>query len=67
MKITHIRESVNLEFRAQALNVFNIVNFSPVPSRQIEGAWVGGFNSSRASMDERQRRRLNEHRQRRDS
>ncbi|MDR3698175.1 MAG: hypothetical protein P4L56_00990 [Candidatus Sulfopaludibacter sp.] len=36
----------------------NIVNFSPVPSRQIEGAWVGGFNSSRASMDERQRRRL---------
>jgi hypothetical protein len=36
----------------------NIVNFSPVPSRRIEGAWVGGFNSSRASMDDRQRRRL---------
>jgi hypothetical protein len=36
----------------------NIVNFSPVPSRRIEGTWAGGFNSSRASMDERQRRRL---------
>jgi hypothetical protein len=36
----------------------NIVNFSPVPARQFEASWVGGFNSSRASMDERQRRRL---------
>jgi len=36
----------------------NIVNFSPVPSRRIEGTWVGGFNSSRDAMDERQRRRL---------
>ena len=29
IKITHIRESVTLEFRAQALNVFNIANFLP--------------------------------------
>ena len=28
VKITRIRESVNLEIRAQALNVFNITNFS---------------------------------------
>lgn len=36
----------------------NIVNFSPVPSRQLTANWVGGFNSSFAAMDERQRRRL---------
>jgi hypothetical protein len=29
IKITHLRESVTLEFRAQALNVFNIANFLP--------------------------------------
>jgi hypothetical protein len=29
IKVTHIRESVTLEFRAQALNVFNIANFLP--------------------------------------
>ena len=29
IKVTHIRESVNLEIRAQALNVFNIANFLP--------------------------------------
>jgi len=29
IKITHLRESVTLEFRAQALNVFNITNFLP--------------------------------------
>jgi hypothetical protein len=29
IKITHIRESVTLEIRAQALNVFNIANFLP--------------------------------------
>jgi Carboxypeptidase regulatory-like domain len=29
IKVTHIRESVTLEFRAQALNVFNITNFLP--------------------------------------
>ena len=29
IKITHIRESVTLEFRAQALNVLNIANFLP--------------------------------------
>jgi hypothetical protein len=29
IKITHIRESVTLEFRAQALNVFNLTNFLP--------------------------------------
>ncbi|HWC98893.1 MAG TPA: hypothetical protein VG456_19165 [Candidatus Sulfopaludibacter sp.] len=36
----------------------NIVSFSPVPSRQVQGSWVGGFNASRAAMNERQRRRL---------
>jgi hypothetical protein len=35
----------------------NIVNFSPVPSRQM-GAWIEGFNRCSASMTERQRRRL---------
>ena len=29
IKVTHIRESVTLEFRAQALNVLNIANFLP--------------------------------------
>jgi hypothetical protein len=28
-KVTHIRENVTLEFRAQALNVFNLTNFLP--------------------------------------
>ena len=32
IKVTHIRESVTLEFRAQALNVFNITNFLPPSS-----------------------------------
>jgi hypothetical protein len=36
----------------------NIVNFSPVPSRRIEGSWAGGFQSSRSAMEERQRKRL---------
>jgi len=29
IKVTHLRESVTLEFRAQALNVLNIANFLP--------------------------------------
>lgn len=37
----------------------NIVNFSPVPSRQLLAAWVGGYNSSRAAMNDRQRTRIN--------
>lgn len=35
-----------------------IVNFSPVPSRQVQGWWVDGFNRLQAGMTERQRRRL---------
>jgi hypothetical protein len=35
-----------------------IVNFSPVPSRRIEGSWIDGFNRLNASMTARQRRRL---------
>lgn len=35
-----------------------IVNFSPVPSRQIQGWWIDGFNRLAASMTERQRKRL---------
>ena len=35
-----------------------IVNFSPVPSRQIQGWWVDGFNRCLAGMSDRQRRRL---------
>ncbi len=35
-----------------------IVNFSPVPSRQVQGWWVDGFNRMAASMTEPQRRRL---------
>ena len=35
----------------------NIVNFSPVPSRQISG-WVEGFNACSATMTEHQRKRL---------
>jgi len=29
IKVTHLRENVTLEFRAQALNVFNLTNFLP--------------------------------------
>lgn len=35
-----------------------IVNFSPVPSRQILGWWIDGFNRCQAQMTERQRRRV---------
>ena len=35
-----------------------IVNFSPVPSRQVQARWVDAFNRLAASMTERQRRRL---------
>jgi len=36
----------------------SIVNFSPVPSRQVQGWWVDGFNRCSAIMSERQRKRL---------
>ena len=36
----------------------SIVNFSPVPSRQIMGSWIDGFNRLSATMSERQRKRL---------
>ena len=35
-----------------------IVNFSPVPSRQVQAWWVDGFNRLAASMTEAQRKRL---------
>ncbi len=35
----------------------SIVNFSPVPSRQVAG-WVDGFNQCNASLTESQRRRI---------
>jgi len=35
----------------------SIVNFSPVPSRQVAG-WVEGFNQCNAALTDRQRRRL---------
>jgi hypothetical protein len=35
-----------------------IVNFSPVPTRRIEGSWIDGFNRLGASMTERQHTRL---------
>jgi len=36
----------------------SIVNFSPVPSRQVQGWWVDGFNRMNATMTPRQRKRL---------
>ena len=36
----------------------NIVNFSPVPSRQVQAWWVDGFNRCCARMNERQWKRL---------
>lgn len=36
----------------------SIVNFSPVPSRQIQKWWIDAFNRFSATMTERQRRRL---------
>ncbi|HEV2323104.1 MAG TPA: hypothetical protein VGS10_04030 [Terracidiphilus sp.] len=35
-----------------------IVNFSPVPSRQVQAWWVDGFNRCSAQMNERQWKRL---------
>ena len=36
----------------------SIVNFSPVPSRQILGGWVESFTVNGPALDERQRKRL---------
>lgn len=36
----------------------SIVNFSPVPTRQIMGYWIDGFNRLSATMSARQRARL---------
>jgi len=36
----------------------SIVNFSPVPSRQVQGSWIDTFNRSSASMTAQQRRRI---------
>jgi len=35
-----------------------IINFSPVPTRRIQGEWIDGFNRLNASMNDRQRTRL---------
>ena len=35
----------------------SIINFSPVPSRQILASWVEGFSKCSTALDERQRRR----------
>ena len=35
-----------------------IINFSPVPSRQVLGSWVDAFDRTHGVMTERQRRRL---------
>jgi hypothetical protein len=35
-----------------------IVNFSPVPARQVQAWWVDGFNRCSAQFNERQRKRL---------
>ena len=43
IKITHIRESVTLEIRAQALNVFNIANFLPSVSSTTTGNTGASF------------------------
>jgi hypothetical protein len=36
----------------------SIVNFSPVPTRQIMGSWIDGFNRFSATMTARQRERI---------
>ena len=36
----------------------SIVNFSPVPSRQVLGSWVDAFDRTRDAMTDRQRQRL---------
>ncbi len=36
----------------------SIVNFSPVPSRQVQGWWVDGYSRWSATMNERQRKRV---------
>ena len=43
---------------ATALVGKGIVNFSPVPARQVQAWWVDGFNRCSAQMSERQRRRI---------
>ena len=35
-----------------------IINFSPVPSRRIQGSWIDGFNRLSSAMTQRQRKRL---------
>jgi len=36
----------------------SVANFSPVPSRQIQGGWIDAFNRLSSSMTDRQRKRL---------
>jgi hypothetical protein len=46
IKVTHLRESVTLEIRAQALNVFNFANFLPTVGA---GSTATGANSNTSS------------------
>jgi hypothetical protein len=43
IKVTHLRESVTLEFRAQALNVFNLTNFLPGGNTTGSGSSTSPF------------------------
>ena len=49
IKVTHLRENVTLEFRAQALNVFNLTNFLPNPASGSTGNTGSSFGQTTAA------------------
>ena len=53
IKVTHIRESVTLEIRAQALNVFNLTNFLPSfsPSSSSFGTITSAYRDISGTYD----------------